>query len=58
MENEEESRGMSGMRCEKTRPFLAPLAQVYVFLFSFSFHMAGGFSAREREYGSRYYDTI
>jgi hypothetical protein len=30
---EEESRGMSGMRCEKTRPFPAILAQVYVFCF-------------------------
>jgi hypothetical protein len=33
MEKEEESRGKSGMRCEKTRSFLAPLAQVYVFWF-------------------------
>jgi hypothetical protein len=28
MEKEEESRGMSRMRCEKTRPFPAPLAKV------------------------------
>jgi hypothetical protein len=36
MEREEESRGMSGMRCEKTRLFLAPLTQAqrvsFVFL--------------------------
>ena len=32
--------------------FIAPLAQ-----FKFTFHMAGEFSAREREYGSRYYDA-
>ena len=51
MEKEEKSRRILGMRCEKTRPFLAHLAQVHV-LFSFSFYMAGEFSGREREYGS------
>jgi hypothetical protein len=29
MEEEEEHHGMSGMRCEKTRQFPAPLAQVH-----------------------------
>jgi hypothetical protein len=29
MEKEEERRGMSGMRCEKTRPLPVPLAQVH-----------------------------
>jgi hypothetical protein len=33
MGKEEEGHGMSIIRCEKARPFLAPLAQVYVFFF-------------------------
>lgn len=57
MEKEEESRGMSGMRCEKTCPFLAPPAQAYVLCFLLLSY-AGEFSAREREYGPRYYDAI
>lgn len=44
-EQQEEGRGMPGMRCEKTLSIPRTLR-------SSIRHMAGKFSAREREYGS------